>query len=51
MSVGMGFLKTICINRLQKLDKVISCSLIDSEGEANMKKKTSVNDWNPVLKN
>lgn len=39
MSVGMGFLKTICINRLQKLDKVISCSLIDSEGEANMKKK------------
>lgn len=39
MSVGMRFLKTICINRLQKLDKVISCSLIDSEGEANMKKK------------
>lgn len=39
MSVGMGFLKTIYINRLQKLDKVISCSLIDSEGEKNMKKK------------
>lgn len=39
MSVGMGFLKTICINRLQKLDKVISCSLIDSEGGSEYEEK------------
>ena len=27
------------MNRLQRFDKVISCSLVDSEGETNMKKK------------
>ena len=39
MSVGMGFLKTICINRLQRIDKVISYSLINSERKMDMKKK------------